>query len=141
MREDAEAQKSAPAAEFMVTRTLTLPNQQGMQLNFNVYQGESDVEAMKRIVRGERFFRKTLMFHQIEALEANIKATQMALEKEIEVLEDLHKKQRGVDSKKLKPNELSALANFPIQIEQKRQGLILMEERLKQCREETSEFV
>lgn len=132
------AEKEVPIAEFMVTRTIQLPNNQGMQINYNLFKGENDVACMQRVVRAERFFSKTLMFHQIEALEANIKATQLAMGKEIDVLEDLQKK--SGKNAKLKPNELSALQNFPIQIEQKKQGLLLMEDRLALCREETKEF-
>lgn len=124
----------ARETEFFIRRQVQLPGNQVMEINLNIFAGEDEATGIARIARAEHMMDLVSYRHQLHALEENIKATKIQMQSELDVLEDLQGKAKGVPAKNLKPNQQAALTAYPLQIEQKKQGLLIMENRCKELR-------
>lgn len=125
--------------EFFVMRTAQLPNQQGIQVNCNVFKGESLKDAYGRLLRVEDFIDKVRKRHQIVFMEEQMRQLETRIGQELDVAEDL-KKQRQSGAK-MKDNALAMIANLPKQIEQGKQALLLMRQDHDRVTEELKDFV
>lgn len=137
---DKAAEVKPREAEFFIRRHATMPNNHAMEINISMFVGEDEKACLARLAKAERMMDLVSYRQQILALEENIKATQIQLQNELDVLEDLQRKLQGTPNNKLKPNEQNALAQYPKQIEAKKQGLLIMENRVRELKELTKDF-
>ncbi len=83
--------ETARETQFFVRRQATMPGNQAIEINMNVFTGETEKEYLARLARVEHMIDLVAARHQARAIEENISATQI----QMDVLEDLHKQDSG----------------------------------------------
>ena len=125
--------KSAREGEFFVVRTAQLPNQQGVQVSYNVYIDDDDKSMALRAKRAEHHMTKIRALGKIEFIEEQIKVTRVRMSSEMDVLEQLQNEAKsagGVGARRMPENKKDILSKMPQQIEMTKATLVIMEDDL-----------
>jgi hypothetical protein len=133
------AEKEARETEFFIMRTAQLPNQQGIQVNCNVFKGEAPAEAYKRLLRCEDFIDKVRKKHQLVFMEEQMKQLENVMTQEVDHYEGLKKERQG--GKKMNDNMLKRLGDLPAQIGVHKHQMVQMREDYERVKSELKDFV
>lgn len=125
-------QEKGPQPLFLISRTATLKEEQGLQINTSVYEGDSFARILYKIDLQDKLIERSRTAHEIPLLEKRIELMMAQLEDlHTQVNELLDKQKQG---ERLKTTEETSLHNANTTLKAQRRQIERGQEELKELR-------